>query len=126
MTETMHERLRWVEHRGLTFLVIDFTNLPQGDQLAVVEAVAEVYYRFPSRTLLVITDITGSFGTRASISKMQELGRKHPARHFAAIGVTGIKKVLAQSIRRGMIFADSVEEAMNLIADRVAKEAEEN
>jgi len=77
------------------------------------------YKKHPPNTLLVVADIRDSFGTEKGIKRMQALGKTHPSKYFATLGVTGVKKLLGKMVKKEMYFADDMDDAKEWIVNKV-------
>lgn len=115
----MTDKLQWLEVQGHRVLYINFKGLQEKEQDELLDQIEAEYSKHPPGTLLVITDITGSFGTEKGVNRMKEIGKKNPSKYFAAVGVTGVKKILGKMIKKDMYFAEDLEDAKRWIVKKM-------
>lgn len=115
----MTDKLQWIEVQGHKVLYINFKGLQEKEQDELLDQIEAEYSKHPPGTLLVITDITGSYGTEKGVNRMKEIGKKNPSKYFAAVGVTGVKKILGKMIKKDMYFAEDLEDAKRWIAKKM-------
>jgi hypothetical protein len=98
-------RSKWITHMGKQILYADYTNFKEADfdslrgELLAVEA--EIC-RKPENSVLSLTDVSGSVGTRQALDlfkKSAQIAKKH-IRRQAVVGVTGVKKILFDAVVR--------------------------
>jgi hypothetical protein len=69
------ERIRFMTHRGARVLLLDMTGLTDFDEeLRHIEAAKPVIAREPAKSLLLLTDVTGSRYNAAVMGAMKEMG----------------------------------------------------
>jgi hypothetical protein len=69
------ERIRFITHRGVRVLLLDMTNLTDFDEeLRQIEAAKRVIAAEPPKSLLLLTDVTGSRYNATVMAAMKEMG----------------------------------------------------
>ena len=92
--------ISYLNHKGKKILYINYSNCKTvEDTLAVLEMVKNEYFKTVG-TMLTLNDFSGAYGSTEYMKKANEYAKeifnKRTAKN-AAIGVTGIKKILLQS-----------------------------
>lgn len=110
----MSDRIRWIEHKGKKILFCDYSGLPGVEQLKVIEEAKNEMLKQPlDSVLLVLADITDTYTIQVVKEKFTELTevRNRFKGSDATVGITGVKKIMANAIKRGIYFADTIEDA---------------
>lgn len=91
--------LSYIEHKGKKVLYIDYSNCKTVEEtLLVLEEVKEEYLKTTGE-LLTLNNFEGAYGSSAYMKKANEYGKEifnERTCKNAALGVTGIKKILIQ------------------------------
>lgn len=116
----------WTQHHGTRVLYCDLRDFGRdvGGLQAEVTAFEELLQREPLQSVLLLMDVRG---TTASIEALdvvkRSAKRKRPyVLREAVVGVTGIQKILAQSVARFGAYSfqlfDSVDAALDWLTER--------
>jgi hypothetical protein len=112
----------YIFHKGKRVMFIDYSNCKTiEDTLKVLEMVKNEYLK-TNEMLITLNDFNGGFGSKEFMKRATELGKElfnKRTHKTAAIGVTGMKKVLINSYNMFMtnklhIF-DTKEEALDFL-----------
>ena len=114
----------WMTHKGKRLIYCDFTNfgLDVNGLRAEVEAVDKAMCREPEHSVLAVADLRGTVTTKQVVQLFKESATRTNkyVRKQAVVGVTGIRKILAQAVARfsgqSMALFDTVEEAKEWLA----------
>ena len=123
----MSDRVKWIEYKGYTISYRDFSSL-EGEPYfqAMDEAVEQLKDLTPGSMILTLTDVSNTHVTRELQAKQRELetacNRFQPI--HAAVGLTGIMKIIAKAFKSTIFFANSIEEAKEYLISE-AKKAEQ-
>ena len=109
----MHEKLSWIEHAGKKILCADWQNLSDKIFVDAVDGIIEVYGENEADSLLVLIDITNSFANEEVKSRMEKANKVSAAKKIAGVGVVGVKRIIANVVRKGIYFARDSEDAKN-------------
>jgi hypothetical protein len=111
----MSDRIKWIEYRGKKILYNDYTGL-RGDEFTriIKQSEAEVLGS-GMKTVYVINNVTDSFmnkeSTAAAKQWVKNCEQKGVDMIIALVGVGGLRRIIAQAIKRDMYFAKSDEDA---------------
>jgi len=116
----MSERVRWITHEGKRILYNDYQGL-SGDEFVEVIRQSEQAVLNSGQTLVyVINNVADSYmnaeSTAAAKAWVKNCKEKGIQMVLSLVGVTGIRRVIAQAIKRDMHFAKSLEDAKDWIA----------
>jgi hypothetical protein len=115
----------WMIHRGRRFIYCNFKDfgLDVGALQKEVEAVDEQMCREPEKSVLALADLRGTVTSRKVVDIFKESATR-TNRHVlkqAVVGVTGIRKILAQAVAhfsgQALVLFDTVEEAKDWLAN---------
>jgi hypothetical protein len=114
--------IKYITHKGKQILYIDYTNCKTvEDTLKVLEMVKDEYGRTTGQ-LLTLNNFTGAFGSTEYMKKANQYAKdifNARTSKNAALGVTGIKKVLLHghnTIAKDKIMPfDNMEEALDFL-----------
>ncbi len=120
----MSKHIQWITHKGQNILFNDYTGLKGEEYLEAIEETKQELLRHPKgSTILTLTDVSNSVASPDTTKKARELTaatKEHGITSIAAsVGMTGIKRSLAQFIRRDVHFAGSIEEAKDWLVGQV-------
>jgi hypothetical protein len=68
----MHERIRFIEHRGKKILVVDFSNCPAQRVEEIARAVPDYATAQPLNSVLVLTDFTEATFNQDALRALKE------------------------------------------------------
>ncbi|HKS76789.1 MAG TPA: hypothetical protein VJQ82_26470 [Terriglobales bacterium] len=97
----MDERIRFIEHRGKSIMLIDFSGLSGEQIIPLVNEVQQSLAHAPANSALTLADFTGSRVDKAAATRMKEaltLDRPHVKRS-AWVGVESLPKVFYENFK---------------------------
>lgn len=115
--------ISYITHKGKKILFINYTKCKSvPETLAVLEEVKNEFYN-SSGVWLTLNDFRGGYGSTEYMRKANQYAREifntRPAKN-AAIGVTGLKKILLQGynsiVKDKVVPFDTLEEALDYLA----------
>ncbi len=95
-------RLKWIIYKEKEILIQDYTGL-QGDDIArIMPAMTDQIIKSCKKEILNIVDIRDSFGNKAAVNAFIKYSKiiRPLLNKTAALGVTGVKKVLLNTINK--------------------------
>lgn len=116
--------ISYIQHKGKKIMFIDYSQCKTIEQtLDVLEQVRKEYEKTDGQ-LLTLNNFEGAFGSSEYMKKASQYGKeifnKKTAKN-AALGVTGIKKILLQGyntiVKDKIKPFDSKEEALDYLAE---------
>jgi hypothetical protein len=112
----MSERVKWIEYRGKKILFCDFSNHDEQQYLVGVEEMeTELLKLKPDTVWPQIVDVTNSTMTKVTSDRGKKtvalLSEANIKTRTAMVGVTGIKRVIAQAISKDVYFAKNMDDA---------------
>ncbi len=107
----MHELLSWIRHDNKQIIYADWRKLKGDEFVAAVDGLIEVYDQHEPDSLLVLIDIRDAYANREVKDRMKYANTVSAANKIAGVGVEGIKRVIANYVRKGIYFAKSTEDA---------------
>jgi hypothetical protein len=118
----MDDRSKWIEYKNKKLFHMNLSGLKEEDQLKVLESSIEKMINSTEKVILLINDVRNTFTTEEikiaadrSIKAVKDSGKDM---HIALIGITGIKRVIANAINKGMFFAKDFESAKEWLVDQ--------
>lgn len=97
-------RSKWIEYRGKRIFYQDFSNLMYNSAALLEElaAVQEIVLAQPPNSVLVLADFRNTQITSDALPKLNEASArtKDHVRKTAVLGVTGLKRALADMLTR--------------------------
>ena len=114
----MSDYIKWIEHKGHKVLFCDFSNFDEQQYLDGTELMEkELLSQEKGSNSPLVIDVTNSHMTK----KTSDRGKKtvtvltdaEITTTTAMVGVTGIKKIIAQAISRDVYFAKDLDSAMD-------------
>jgi len=122
----MSERVKWIEHNGTKVLLSDCSKCDEQQYLEIVgEMEAELLKCQPGPSWPLIVDVTDSTMTKTTSDRGKKtvvlLSQAGVMTRTAMVGVTGIKRVIAQAISKDVYFARSMEDALEFVTSEGKK-----
>ncbi len=122
--KTMGDRIQWIEHKGKKILLCDLSKLGEVKYLEHVELMEkELLKAKPGELIPHIVDVSESIMTAGSSARGKQtvkvLSDAGIRTATAMVGVTGIKRIIAQAISRDVFFAKSMEDAKDWVVAQV-------
>ena len=96
----MSGRITWIEHNGKKVLHVDLSGL-SGDALTgLLREVYGAYEGQQPKSVLVFSDYTNAYANEEAMAELRKLTKTSDVyvKKGVAIGITGIKKILANTI----------------------------
>jgi len=112
---------KWITYKGKKVFYCDYSNF-QGDLQALRaenEAVDAIFCRQPEASVLSLSDVRNTIASAEMVELFKKsAGRTKPyAQKQAVVGISGIKRILADAVARfsgqAMSYFDDVESAKN-------------
>ncbi len=116
--DTKSQRLRWISHNGVKIFFGDLSDLDSKGYYDVLLEVQNVYEQQAPQSILTILDISNSFISKESQALQKKITKLGISRHAAVVGITGLKKILAQAVRTDLYWANSMEDAKDWIVKK--------
>lgn len=117
------DRMEEVRHRGVPVLVVDYSGISDPDEaIRLIRASAEHIQAEPLDSVRVIVDVSGMrFNpTVAQEMKAAAVGNKPHMKAAAAVGLSGVMKVILRGVmaamRQDVPVFDTREEALDRVA----------
>jgi hypothetical protein len=111
----MNERSKWIEYKGKKLFHMDLSGLEEIDQLKILENSSEKWINSNEKTILLINDVRNTYtteeikiGAKRAIQAVKDNGKNI---FVALIGITGIKRIIANAIEKNMYFSKNIEDA---------------
>ena len=119
------ERIHWLKHNGLDILFNDYKALKNDKITEAIKESEKQALSVSSSKIYVINDVTGSFmnseSTAAAKHWEQACISNGKKMFLALVGVTGIKRVLANVIKKDIYFAKNIDDAKNWLLNESKK-----
>ena len=117
------DRVQWLDHKGKQILFINEKDLNEEEILKAMDDAIEVLSSFSGKTLLIVTDVSGTHVTQRIHQKSkQTVGipiQKGIKVISAIIGIQGMKKMLTAEISKEIHVAETLEEACDWLVAQV-------
>ena len=119
------ERLRLIQHKGKSILIVDLSN--SRDKSESVEVLARAREKIdvqPPKSLLLLTDVSNAHYDHVAAEAVKEYSRANTPfiKASAVIGVSGIKRVIFQAVikltGRHIATFDAVEAGLDWLAEQ--------
>jgi hypothetical protein len=96
----MSDRITWIEYNGKKVLYIDLSGLSGGALTGLLRKVHGAYESQQPKSVLVFSDYTDAFANEEAMAELKKLTKTSDVyvKKGVAIGITGIKKILANTI----------------------------
>jgi hypothetical protein len=107
----MSERISWITHQAKKILFLDASGLKGEAYMQLIDEIEAVFKTLPKRSTLLLIDCTGSASTPKTTARQKAIAQYTISTYAAIVGVTGVKKVIAQAIKPDFHYASSVEDA---------------
>ena len=112
----MSSEIQWIEHNGKKIILCNFAGYDEKQYLSGVDAMeAELLKQLPGVPVPHIVDVTDSHMTKVTSDRgkrtVEVLGKAGIVTRTAMVGVTGIKRVIAQAISKDVYFAKDMDDA---------------
>jgi hypothetical protein len=121
----MQERVKLIEHRGRMILVQDLTNSANAEEnIKIFGQTHEIILAQPPKSVRLLTNVTNAHYSAEAVDHMKNFSKTVTPYMLAsaAVGVTGIKKIVLQSLikltGRNIALFDTVEQALDWLAEQ--------
>jgi hypothetical protein len=118
-------RVRFIEHRGVQLLLLDFSNVSDTiTALAAIEEARVEVRRQPPGSLLTLTDVRGSRFDKRIVDSIRELAahNKPYVKAAAVVGLSGLTRVVYTALirltGRNIAAFDTLEEGQDYLAEQ--------
>ncbi|MFC1678148.1 hypothetical protein ACFLZ9_00245 [Patescibacteria group bacterium] len=120
------KRTYFIEHKGREIAYCDYSNIrDEGVYLRAVDETDRVVFSHHTdpKDNLTLINVTGAIITAEIIGRSSKLNAKIGGKDLlvAFVGITGIKRTLANAFSRKQYFADTIEEAKDWLVDQAEK-----
>ena len=118
------KRVDFIKYKGKRILFLDFSGLELNEFMEGVKQAEKIVRSQPQKSLLTLTDMTGNNYMPTSNKIINDSFRDNAlfVKASAAVGVTGIKKILVKIMEkyagRRMCVFDNLVEAKDWLADQ--------
>jgi hypothetical protein len=118
----MAEMLRWIEHKGKRILYCDFSNFSEQAYLDGTEAMEkELLAQGTGNHSLLLINVENSTMNQATSDRgkktVEILTAARITSKTSMIGITGIKRIIAQAISRDVHFDKDLESAKDWLVE---------
>jgi hypothetical protein len=116
------KRVTFIRHKDAEILFLDFSHCAIDESEAIIDQAAAVIRNRPPQSVMTLTDVTNMRFDDKLSARMKEFtaGNKPYVRAAAVLGVTGLKKILFETImifsKRKLHAFDRIEEAKDWLA----------
>ena len=118
----MHERIRFIDHRGKRVLLVDFSNCPANEVEEIARRVPDYITVQPLGSVLVLTDFTRAVFDRDAVRAVKETAvfDKPFVKKSVLIGTEGLPASFYDELksysRRDLLIFKTREEALDWLA----------
>ena len=116
----MAKRIQWIDHNGVRILYNDYKGLSGDEYTETIRASEKCVLESGMNQVCVINDVTDSHMNTESTKAAKEWVKRCKERGInmtiALVGISGIKRVIAQAIKRDMYFAKSLDDAKKYLS----------
>lgn len=119
-------RIRFIEHKGKTILLQDFSNLQPGQVFFnSIQKARELIDGQPPKSVLTVVDVTNSVFDAEVLTTLKDFVKANTPfiKSTAVVGVTGLKEVgliaVAKVAGRPLHTFNKLEEALVFLAEQV-------
>lgn len=111
----MEKFVEIITFQGKEIVFLNLNGLNEEEQLTAIDETDKIFAT--KQNILNVTDVGNTTTTPAVKDKANELHQKHKDRikAEAIIGVSGLKRMLAQRMNKDMYFAQNIDDAKNWI-----------
>ena len=119
----MSDRLSWIEHKGTRILYVDYTGTSEEEFIQTIDEFKNELLKQTPGSVGTLSNMTNTVVTPNVTRKFKELAEQTRGISIgaAAIGVTGFKMPIAEMVRKGIYYADSLKEAKDWLAEQARK-----
>ena len=107
-----------ITYQGKEIVYLNMNGLNEEEQLAAINETDQIFST--KQEILNVTDVGNTTTTPIVKEKANELHRKHKDRikAEAIVGVSGLKRMLAQGMNKDIYFAKSIDDAKNWVVQQ--------
>ncbi len=116
------ERIKFINHAGRDILFLNFVDCSTDEVLRTIDEAKQIIGNQPEASLLTLTDVTNARFNEVVTEHMKDFTthNKPYVKAAAIIGITGIKKIIFESVmmfsRRKIHVFDNMNEAKDWLA----------
>ena len=109
------ERIQWIDYKGKKILFCDMSNAQGDELLKATKDYRDKVLACPPGPILVLLDFTNASLDKTAASVAHDVEKQEKEKGIektaACIGMTGIKKIIVQGVKRDLYLANTLEEA---------------
>ncbi len=116
-------KVEFVQHHGARILILDVSNSPdEAANVAAFQAAQELVGKEPLKSVRLLTDVSGTHYSSQGVDVMKAFSKAvtPQMRASAAVGITGLKRVIVMSLNaltgRTIRMFDAREAALDWLA----------
>ena len=121
----MSDRIKWIEHKGLKILLIDYTDLPENEfvneiqntERAMLECVDKVIYVIAKMVNVRMTDVAKEAGQTA-VENVKARGINIQP---TMVGLSKLQRIIANAVIKDVYFAKDEEDAKEWLVKQAEK-----
>ena len=115
----MGKYVQWITHKGKRILFVNGAGLSEAEYIAAMEEMKQEILKERDGAM-VLVDATKTEMTTPTVDKAKEVAaatkaKGIPDRPGVVVGLSGLKRAVAQLFGRGIHFASTIEEAKELL-----------
>lgn len=118
----MSERIKWIDHKGKKILFNNYQGLKGDEYTQTIKESEKESLNSGMKTVYVLNDVTDSFmnddSTAAAKQWVNVCKDKGITLVISLVGISGLKRIVAQAVKRDMHFAKSLEDAKDWLASK--------
>ncbi len=117
-------RVRFINESGVRICLLDFSHTHSEEALQIIESAKKLISAEPKQSVLTLTDVTETKYDKTVTQKLKELSTQNKpyVKAGAAVGVTGLKKIVFQGVMkvsgRNLSLFDTREEAIKWLSSQ--------
>ena len=117
----MSDRIKWIEYKGAKILYADYSNLEEDEYVTEIDNFEKELIKNKPNSVLVITNTNNTYITSKINKRFKEMREKTKgiSKASAVVGVTGVKKIIANAIRKDLYLARSIEDAKEWLIKQI-------
>ena len=125
MSEQMSDRIKWIEHKGMKILHVDFSNLSGDDFLNAIIEVEKVMLESNVKTIYYasnFTNVTQNNEIKKRADKIiVNLTNNGQEVVMTIFGISGLSRIIAKAVKPDIYFARNEEEALEWLVGQAEK-----
>ena len=118
----MSDRVKWIEHKGKKILFSNYNGLKGDEYTQAIKEGEKETLNSGMKTVYVLNDVTDSFmnddSTAAAKQWVDVCKNQGITLVISLVGISGLKRIVAQAVKRDMHFAKSLDDAKDWLASK--------